>query len=370
MKRLLFICALMLIAGTGMKGQILKNLMTSPDTAKLRKPVIIGIPVAFYLPETRVGVGLVGMATWRFKNEPLNTPPSQTRVGFIYTQNRQLVAYQDWRMYFNREKWITFGEVGYYRYNYFFHDIGPEKPNEDHEELFDEAFFRVRVHFMRRWFKGFYLGPNIWFDDFDILKLDSSGILFNQQITGIRGGRVSNIGLISNYDTRDNIFFPRKGFFIESQFQWFTRFLGSDYEYTRFTVNAARYLGTNYGHVIGIQALVDFISGDPPFNYMALLGGHRLMRGYYEGKYRDRNMMGAQVEYRAPLLLWKFGLVAFAGTGMVADRVRNFDVKNLLYSYGGGVRFMFSRKEQIQLRVDYGRGKNTSGLYILIQESF
>ena len=94
------------------------------------------------------------------------------------------------------------------------------------------------------------------------------------------------------------------------------------------------------------------------------------MRGYYLGRYRDRNMITAQAEYRAPLF-WRFGAVVFAGFGDVSDSVTAFRLDRFKYSLGCGVRFMFDARERINARIDAGFGKDgNAGVYAMVLEAF
>jgi len=54
----------------------------------------------------------------------------------------------------------------------------------------------------------------------------------------------------------------------------------------------------------------------------------------------------------------------------VAQKMTGFSLNKLKPSYGFGLRFLFSKEEKINLRVDFGFGKNTNGLYFGIEEAF
>jgi outer membrane translocation and assembly module TamA len=93
------------------------------------------------------------------------------------------------------------------------------------------------------------------------------------------------------------------------------------------------------------------------------------MRGYYEGRFRDKSMITVQGEYRVPL--WsRFSLATFAGAGQVAEGPDAFALRDFKYSFGGGVRFALSRQEGINVRCDVGLGEETSGVYLTIGEAF
>jgi hypothetical protein len=78
------------------------------------------------------------------------------------------------------------------------------------------------------------------------------------------------------------------------------------------------YFNLTLDHVIAVQAYLLSESGSPPFYDLGLLGGSKMMRGYITGRYRDRTYYTIQSEYRMPQLIWRFGLIFFAGIGDVA----------------------------------------------------
>ena len=76
------------------------------------------------------------------------------------------------------------------------------------------------------------------------------------------------------------------------------------------------------------------------------------MRGYYEGRYRDRHYMAAQVELRQHI--WhRIGAVVWVGAGNVFHDRHSF--KHILPNYGIGYRWEF--KKRVNVRLDVGFGK-------------
>lgn len=45
-------------------------------------------------------------------------------------------------------------------------------------------------------------------------------------------------------------------------------------------------------------------------------------------------------------------------------------MSNILPSYGAGLRFKINRKENVNVRVDYGFGNGQQNLYFFIAEAF
>ncbi len=109
--------------------------------------------------------------------------------------------------------------------------------------------------------------------------------------------------------------------------------------------------------------------GDVPFNELAQMGGDMIMRGYFQGSYRDKNLLAFQSEYRLQVLK-RWGIVGFAGAGGISNAMGDFELKNVMPSYGGGLRFKINRKENVNLRMDYGFGNGQQNIYFFIAEAF
>ncbi|MCX8995481.1 hypothetical protein NLN85_23855, partial [Citrobacter portucalensis] len=94
--------------------------------------------------------------------------------------------------------------------------------------------------------------------------------------------------------------------------------------------------------------------GDVPWSMMPLLGSNQRMRGYYDGRYRDKNSVSGQLEYRRKLD-WRHGVVGWLGAGTMGPSFHALDAGRWLPSAGVG---------------DYGIGKGSSGFYFQVGEAF
>ena len=101
---------------------------------------------------------------------------------------------------------------------------------------------------------------------------------------------------------------------------------------------------------------------------MAELGGTSSMRGYYEGRYRDKHSLEATVELRQHV--WKRnGIVVWAGAGTVFPKFSALRSRQILPNAGVGYRWEF--KKNVNVRLDYGFGKSgQSGFLFNINEAF
>lgn len=107
--------------------------------------------------------------------------------------------------------------------------------------------------------------------------------------------------------------------------------------------------------------------GHVPWTMDGSLGDSHHLRGYYQGRYRDRNVVSTQLELRKKLN-WRHGIVAWAGAGSMSSRARDVADGHWLPSVGLGYRFKI--KQRMNLRLDYGVGQKSSGFYFQVGEAF
>lgn len=371
MKHCLLILGLIALLGGSLKAQA-DSSAQAVDTTKLNITSLFGLPVVYYTPETRWGFGVAGLMAFRLPNEPRNSRTSQLQAGAVYTQEKQLLLYLPYVLFAQNETYWAYGEIGYFRYTYYYYGNGNEDliPNG---ELYDVNFPRLRVHALRKVAPNWYGGFHYWLDVFDIQNTQPGGLLASEQldITGREGGIISGPGIISIYDRRNDFNAPTKGFYAEGLFQVNAPWTGSTFRYTRTSLDLRGFLPVipKLEHVLGAQVYADLTSGDPPFNALALLGGPRRMRGYYEGRYRARNLVGGQVEYRAHLF-WRLGITAFFATGAVFDQWADLSPEIMRYSYGGGLRARISKEDRINVRIDMGVAQGVPAYYLTVGEAF
>jgi outer membrane translocation and assembly module TamA len=99
------------------------------------------------------------------------------------------------------------------------------------------------------------------------------------------------------------------------------------------------------------------------------LGGDNIMRGYYEGRYRDKLYLAGQAELRWRITR-RWGLVLFAGAGDVSGSFSGFRLKEVKPSVGFGIRFMLDIQELLNVRADFAYGKGMKGVYFNAKEAF
>ncbi len=138
-------------------------------------------------------------------------------------------------------------------------------------------------------------------------------------------------------------------------------------------INMNSRIRVNKNDVFAAQLFGKFtLFGEAPFNQLALLGGENLMRGYYLGRYRDDNLLAAQVEYRMlPFSFSKrWGASFFLASGQVFSDENKLALNRFLPTAGTGLRFLLFPEKDIYTRLDFAFTQEGPGFYFFIGEAF
>ena len=180
---------------------------------------------------------------------------------------------------------------------------------------------------------------------------------------------LTGIGASFQYDSRDNPTNTHKGLYILLRETVHPKFLGTA-SMTNWgtTFTLCGYQPLWKGGLIAGDLYAQFNSENAPWILREELGGVTgRMRGYYAGRYIDSNQISAQVELRQHIAS-RFGCVAWVGAGTVFPSLSKFEWKNVLPNYGIGLRVEF--KHNMNIRIDFGFGKETAGLCFGFAEAF
>jgi len=338
-----------------------------PDSTQMKRAGWTGFPFIFYTPETKFGGGGAINYFFREAGSGINARPSSLIPVVVYTQKQQISATLFADLYWKQEKNHLMGTASYSNWPNLFYGIGNNTLNDG--EDYTQRAVALDLRFLRKARGGMYLGAQYQFLRSRLAKIEKDGQLACGDILGSDEGTASGVGALVSWDTRDNIFNAASGSYHQFSARTFHEHLRSDFAFTNYQIDLRKYFPLNTSHVLAVQGYMNVIKGDPPFYMMSLLGGQYLMRGYYEGRYRDKNMLAVQTEYRLPL--WKrIGATGFAGYGEVAPEISGFALKNLKLSVGMGLRYLLVPEEKINLRLDFGWGKDSSGFYLAMTEAF
>lgn len=342
---------------------------TAPDTAAATAPAprgrLIPLPVVYYTPETRWAGGAAALHSYR---RGAGRPTVSTGSA-VYTQNRQVAVELRTEAYLAGGRYGVAAEAGYSRFPDVFFGIGNRTLAAD-EEAYTTRGGRFEVDVRRELRPGLYAGATYELRRETVVEAEAGGRLAAGEVPGSSGGTASGAGVVVAWDTRDNVMAPASGRYHSVSVTIMGDPFGGDFRFTRYRLDARRYLPVVGRQVLAVQGVVRSTSGDVPFHLLPRLGGQDVLRGTLEGRYRDRQMVAAQAEYRVHV--WRrIGAAGFVGAGQVAPRLADLALDALHPSIGAGVRFLLDPQEGTNLRVDFGYGRDqATGLYITIGEAF
>ncbi|WP_144603382.1 BamA/TamA family outer membrane protein [Algoriphagus algorifonticola] len=307
------------------------------------------LPLVYYTPETRWVFGAGAVSNFNL-GDSVSTYESQLAAGVAYSLRKQFLSYLSGRIFTPGNKELIYGEVGWYDYVYFYFGQGMNVSQEN-EEVYSAKFPRVRINYAWALGSNWYLGGGLRFDAMDIYQKEESGQLVNDGILGNEGGRNSGLGPVVLYDSRDNQLYPVDGAYFEASIQGYGKALGGEFPYARIFADYRKIIPIGKNQIIATQGLTEMTFGDVPFFALPMLGGNRLMRGLFEGKYREKQVVVLQAEYRykfAP----RWGITAFSGLGNAFSQENPFVLSQTKFTYGAGGRFQLNKRKRLNLRLD------------------
>lgn len=328
---------------------------------------LTALPVLFFLPETGIGYGGLGLSTFRLKGEPKKSRPSTVQLGITFTNKQQVLFFMPFEIYSDNEKWRYLGELGYYQYFYNYYGRGVNSRVED-LETYDADFPRFRFSALREIFPSVSVGLGYEFDGFNVINLEENGLLETSDEIGKEGGTVSNVGLLAFYDQRNNIFYPTKGFFIQASAFTSSKFLASDFSYQKLELDARYYQQLKGNHILASNIFLSTRSKNTPFLDLNSLGTRRT-RGHNNRRFQDNAELSAVLEYRFPIK-GRFGGVLFGSSATVAPTFGGTFSSGYENAVGTGLRYIINKKEGTRLRVDYGISSEGGQFYFTINEAF
>lgn len=337
----------------------------------------VAVPLINNNPAMKTGFGAMGMYFFKTNQEDTLSPPSVVNLVGLYSTNKSYFFFPMAKLYWGENKHRASIATGTLRVN---NNFDYDYQGQDLNLVFSELRYIFTAEYSRRIVSDFYLGflylgtkTNYKFDQGTDEENEFAEDFFKQN--GITDNFVSSIGLNFSFDNQDYPYYPTKGFDISIRPKFNTSWLGSENEYTDTDYDLKYYTPLAQNQVLAFSVNGGFATGDVPFDGYQNYGVRNSLRGYTTGKYKGKNMVAAQAEYR-----WNFykrwGAVAFAGSGSVwgnenEDEGEKAFNRDWLPSVGGGLRFMVSPAKKINLRLDYAWGVDgNQGLYFGVMEAF
>ncbi len=174
-------------------------------------------------------------------------------------------------------------------------------------------------------------------------------------------------GFVFQYDTRDVAANAWKGLYLNAQATFYGKWLGGQNAYQVYDIDYRQYKQlVRPGRTLAWNARTRLAYNDVPWAELSMVGSSTDLRGYRQGRYRDKAMLYGIVEYRHQFLnakrkggMSRHGYVGWLGVGSVGEDFKGLD--NWLPNWGIGYRFEVQPRMSVRVDAGFGREFLESG---------
>ncbi|MEA2095539.1 MAG: BamA/TamA family outer membrane protein [Candidatus Cloacimonadota bacterium] len=328
-------------------------------------------PSLGYSDETGIYAG--GLAYLRYGSIESDSTSPKNLIYFSteVSEKKQYSIHLLPKIYLNNGKYTILANVKFKHWPSTFYGIGNKHISDVEEEYTKREYdieFEIRKKITNIWQIAFIYE----FSQFQIKKLEESGLLAIGDIPGSEDNITSGVGLNLSYDTRDSDTYPQNGCLYNFKSVLFSDIFASDYSFIRSEIDLRQYLSIFPNQILAFQGYFSTISDEVPFHKMSYLDDN--MRAVTANKFIDRHSIVFRIENRifpwSHPLLERFGFVAFLETGEVAGSMEGFSLNGLKLSYGAGFRISFLMNDRLNVRLDIGFGEQDQSLSMGSREEF
>lgn len=315
-----------------------------------------------------VGLGLGVVATGTYSTDRSDSTLARSNVslyGDMTTKGFLMIGVRGNHI-FPKERYRLDYRLYVYTFPTRYWGIGYANGNNDKNETdYRRVRFDAMARFMFRLAPNTYLGPVVNYQYVRATDIEERGLpLFKGQNLTLSS---QTAGISFTYDSRDFMLNASRGWFVQFDQTFTPRFLGNDYCFSTSDLTVSTYRKVWKGAVLAGEFHSRQNYGHPAWSMLSEAGSNSRMRGYFEGRYRDKSILEAQAELRQHIK-GRHGAVVWIGAAEVFPKWSELRTDRILPNAGLGYRWEF--KNRINVRIDYGFTKNGGGFMFNINEAF
>ncbi len=322
---------------------------------------IIGGP--HYSSDAGFGIGLIAAGLYHTDATDTINPPSSVSIFADATTDKHFnIGVEGYHLFEGDRSRLTYLAL-FQSLNTKFWGIGYDEGICDaNESDYDYLRTKIDTRYLIRFGRHVYIGPKFIFDYVNGRNFEKPELWHDQGKTSTAFGS----GLVFSYDTRDNITNAYSGIYLALDQSFYPAFIGNEHAFSRTEFTASTYHHLWKGGVLAWRGQASIGYGDMTWSQLSQLGGSSL-RGYFQGRYRDKCSWTLCVELRQHI--WRRnGAVVWVGAGEVFPKISRMRFKQILPNCGFGYRWEF--KHRMNIRIDVGFGRDGAGFMFNINEAF
>lgn len=304
---------------------------------------------------------------------------SSITTNFTYTQYNQTIIPFQASLWSKGNRYDLISDFRYVSYPSAIYGLGGRiDPNIGYTINFNGL--KLHQTIMKAVSNNFYLGLGLYYDNFqNITAIEKITDTISRRILKELGSHETAMGLALRltYDSRLNQINPKQGLYYNITYRINPKAFGSDSTWNSLQIDSRAYVPFPKGSNNTLAFwMFDWLtaSGTPPYLLLPSTAGddsYNTGRGYIQGRFRGRDMLYFESEYRYGIT--RNGLIG----GVLFCNVQNFSsdlskqYSNLFPGYGLGLRVKFNKYSGANLCVDYGFGvKGSQGFFVNVGEVF
>jgi outer membrane protein assembly factor BamA len=320
------------------------------------------VPLVIPITEPAVGYGAAGGLA--FIDKPIGEAqagfgrPNVTAVGGLGTENGTWGVMAGDLRHWLGDRLQTLVGVVRASVNLDFYGIGNDNALKDHPRSYNLEPLAGLVRAKYR-----IGGSNVWAGL--AYALASTQVTFDTPgaIPGLpdlqQVSRVGGLAPSITYDSRDNMFTPKTGTFVEVTAGFFAPAFGGDDEFQRHSLTAMQFIPLHEDVMLGVRGDATVTSGDVPFYMYPFIS----LRGAPVMRYQGEEVAQAEAEVRWQC--WKrFSVVGFAGYGVAWNDIERIDNTRTVVTGGTGFRYEIARAYGLHMGVDLAFGPDVTAIYV------
>jgi outer membrane protein assembly factor BamA len=334
------------------------------------KPEYAGYPYAGLSNDTGFYGGILGYIRYRPAHFDSTIAKNVFYVSSSYSKKKQFNVLIEPTIRFKNGLYELHAEMEYKKWPSEFYGIGMGTSRDIYEK-FTSQELKLNFKLTRKLSTIWNASLDYEYLDFSLVKTKTGGWLASGNFIDNKEFN-SGIGFTINLDTRNSESYPTCGGLYSFQLLEFSHLLGSDYDFTRYTLDLRKYLQINPMNTLAFQSFFSGIQNDVPFYQLNHLNDN--MRAITSNLYIDKHAFTVRMEDR--FFYWnsglkqRLGLVFFAELGEVAPKISKFNLEQTQFNYGFGFRYSFFLDDRMNAKIDIGFGEVKASISISTGEAF
>jgi hypothetical protein len=346
--------------------------------AKPGEPTFAVVPGPFYNPNQGLGLMVIPLMLFHPSRDDTLSPPSIAALVGLYAVLPPLsdagtrYSYAlgaATRLYLDEDRWRLQGVLAYFDLFRQFRGIGgstSSSPEFDYRQFGAVAFVQAAREVL---LKHLYAGLLLGYVAFRTSTQEPANEAILESLgTGSEWSGQVNVGVVAQYDTKDNQYYPSSGL------DFNLRLNGSpfsDQQYLVLVPSLNQYFALADGKrlVLAYRLFAQLGFGDLPLASYANYGSRGTTLGYATGDYVDKMMAGAEVELRW-LFWWRLGAEGGVGLGKVFPSFDEFGPQPWLPGAWASLTYQVIEHQDLRARLTGAVSKAGGALYFAVGQNF